>query len=67
MDSQSDDTLSFYLPIIRSINNFRGPDAYVLDIIAKVSSLPAKKPLEINLTNLSDVIRLLTLLRTNTI
>lgn len=65
MGSQRDDIMNSYQPLISAIKSFRGSDAYILDIIAKVSSLPPKVRTDIKLKTVTDVVRLLTMIKTN--
>ena len=65
MDSQRNDIMSSYQPLIKSIKHFRGPDAYVLDTIAKVSSKKAKVPTDIKLSTLTDVAKFLQKIKLN--
>lgn len=65
MDSQRNDILSYYQPIIKSIKSFRGADAYIIDTIEKVSALSPKMSVDMKMTSLYDVIKLLTMIRTN--
>ena len=55
MDSQRKDIMSSAEQLISIIKNFRGPDAYVIDTIHKVSALPVKLKTDVTLDKVSDV------------
>lgn len=65
MDSQRKDILSYYQPLIQTIENFRGPEAYILDVITEVSSYKPKVTTKVPINNLHDVINLLSMISTN--
>ncbi len=67
MDLQENDIMSYYEPLVSTIKQFRGSDAYIVDIIRKVSALPVKINSNIRLERVTDVIKLLSAIRLNKI
>lgn len=59
MDLPREDILNYYQPLINLVKSFRGPKAYIVDTIKKVSSLPPKEYDYIKVNRVSDVAILL--------
>ena len=64
MDSQNVDTKN-YLQLLSAIKSFRGPDAYIIDTIRKVATLPVKPVKYFSLRTSRDVANLLSAMRLN--
>ena len=67
MDYPESDIMSSAEQLISTIKNFKGPDAYVIDAIKKVSALPVKINTNVKLENTKDVVNLLSDIRLNRI
>lgn len=67
MDSQEKDTTSSYLQLINCVKSFRGADTYILDVVHKISHMPATVAGNIVVERSSDVANLLSLISTNKI
>ena len=67
MDYPENDIMSSYEQLISMIKNFRGPEAYILDTIEKVSALPVKINTNVKLEDTKDVVNLLSDIRLNRI